>query len=335
MNKEEQTILEITKQFINNKNIKENKLPCIDWDKLESIHSYNLIGGIVYEKLKHSSSIPKNKKLELKNNYKNVLMYSLLLKKELDRVSKIFQKNKIRFLVFKGASMVSQGYYKIGLREFMDIDILILEEDKKRAVEILKANGFGLFEQIHSKKYLEEFSTQLPFVKKVGMVDCHIDLHWQVFEKTDPYNISIEELFQHSKKNYLCPEHEVILISTFLAHHDLFRSPLKYLVDISLLLKKNQINWDFLIKTSKNWGVSSSTYFAFKKIRPLLDLQIPNKVMNQLYADSNKLDLLVKKVLVEKNILKIRRHKFGLRQALNEILLSNRKCLLLKRFFSN
>jgi len=337
MNKEEKIMCNFLKEFTNKVKVKKDNIQDIDWYKLEEIYKYNLIEGLVYKILKDSSVVPTDRKTKLKKNFESVVMHNLLLKRELDNISTLFQKNRIEFIVFKGASLFYQGYYKTGIREFADIDILVKEEDKIKAVEILKQTNYYLFEKNHSKKYLEKFSSQLPFVKKIGLINSYIDLHWQVLEKTDSYNILTDDLFKYSikkgNKRFLCPEQEIIVLSTHLAHHDLFKRPLKYLIDISLLLGK-KIDWDFLIKTCKKWNASSNAYLVLKKLEILLNQKVPTNVMSELYRDSNKFDLFLKKILIENNILKIKRIKFGIRQALNEFLLSKNKFLLIIRFIS-
>jgi len=118
----------------------------VDWDKLVTIGSKNLIIPTLYYSLKQKGSL-QSIPLELKNYLEDI---SNLNKErnqniinQLTYVSKIFHANNIEYVFLKGAAMLVSGFYSdIGARMLGDIDILVHPDQVSFSYEILLKNGF-------------------------------------------------------------------------------------------------------------------------------------------------------------------------------------------------
>jgi hypothetical protein len=68
--------------------------------------------------------------------------HNLFLTAELLKLLKLFEENRIRAVSYKGPVLSATAYGNIMLRTFIDLDILIHEEDILHAKELLLSKGF-------------------------------------------------------------------------------------------------------------------------------------------------------------------------------------------------
>ena len=112
-----------------------------DWEYLFSMAKLNKIFIPFY--LKNRMLMPENVREKFLKQYHKYKEYAEQQKTEMIKITKLFNKEKITYLVIKGIPLSQIIYDRIDYRQSTDIDILVSEEDMDLAFEMLKQLGYG------------------------------------------------------------------------------------------------------------------------------------------------------------------------------------------------
>lgn len=80
----------------------------------------------------------------------------------------------IPVVVFKGPALAADAYPEIGLREFVDLDLLVGEGDRDRGLRVLRAEGFQVADRSDASAPRGGYAVEL-YRERDG---CAVDLHW-------------------------------------------------------------------------------------------------------------------------------------------------------------
>src|SRR6202042_182622 len=95
-----------------------------------------------------------------------------------------FQEQRIRFATFKGATLAMQLYGDISCREFVDIDVIVHQDDLTAAEEALGAQGYRA--RAGDRFYRDAFlSYQRQYIFETD--GATIDLHWEFNTRSAPF----------------------------------------------------------------------------------------------------------------------------------------------------
>lgn len=185
------------------------------------------------------------------NNHRRNVFLSL----ELARIMARLKAAGIRSATFKGPALAETVYGGVGLREFLDLDVIVRESDVPAVHLLLAAEGYRTdsFEP-HSRNYREKIG-QAVFTRAGG--GFAIDLHWKMAPFGMPFPFSDEELWEGLEPLRiagfevpgLCPDH----LALFLAFHgakERWRS-LKWVNDFAVLCRAwPELDWEELQRRS-------------------------------------------------------------------------------------
>ena len=79
---------------------------------------------------------------EFQREYRLLAMREMPQHLALERIARLFEREKLRFAPFKGARLATACYPDPALRSRCDIDLLTPPEESERALEVLKADGW-------------------------------------------------------------------------------------------------------------------------------------------------------------------------------------------------
>lgn len=236
----------------------------IDWDYFYHIVTRNRIRPASYQVLS-KAAIPDSLLTKLRNNNKKVSFKSIEHLKELLDISKELEQHDIQVLPYKGlilSAVYSPGFH---LREFSDIDFLVLlknDGDIQRLRDFFKNRGYepmgdipetftGTFRKYACEYFFEKYEN--------GERRFHIDVHWFAYHPSFdlPESLPNEILFQNPFIiNISCKDIKVLNddnhLITLILHHGLRESwaGLKYLLDIAQVVKNGNIDWAYQRKMS-------------------------------------------------------------------------------------
>tara|TARA_Y100000766_G_C18911372_1_gene608514 strand:+ start:368 stop:1516 length:1149 start_codon:yes stop_codon:yes gene_type:complete len=190
---EERTLIQL---LFGEKNISNEVFNSIDYNLLVKIASSHLSLPSLYVNLirkKYIHKIPTELKDYLKKIYLINRNRNTILIKELKELSDLFNKNKIRYVYLKGASLLSGDYFKdIGERMVGDIDILIFDKQKEKVFNLLNSKSY--FNKYNYKFW--DANVYPNFINKDKLFS--IDIHSKLFPKKYDYLMNSKNVIENS-----------------------------------------------------------------------------------------------------------------------------------------
>jgi hypothetical protein len=214
----------------------------------------------------------------LKEARQKTLIDNLVLLKVLGETATALEENGIPFVVLKGASLLEVLYPEIQLRPMTDIDLLIRKPDWPAVAQALGRRGYILPSAVAERYYSDTWYHQL--VESPDWPPCFVELHWNI-ESSERSRVDPDELFRDAVRfvvdgrTYLrlSDEHLLLHLLVHLAHH--YTDPsLHWMVDLRLLLKGKEFDWDRIEATARAWRVRNALAYSLA----FLDRVFPGSV---------------------------------------------------------
>ena len=232
----------------------------------------------------------------------------MLMNAELLRIMELLEANSIEALAFKGPTLAQMAYGNITLRQYLDLDILVREDDAFRAGKLMSENGHVpvLPLTILSSK------TCLHTAKEFSLVNAdtstHTELHWRLFKRK--YNISVlsgtmEKKYQRvtiNGKEIPTLRNEPLLVYLCLhgAKHTFER--IEWICDIDRMVRSSDIDWEETIAIADRSNSKRSFYLGLSLAHNLFSAKLPENIMQSIASkDIIALEAMTLKQLSERN----------------------------------
>ncbi len=270
---------EILTQFLSSKNI--------DWNKLiDDALSHKLLYFTNNILKKHARDmVPKDIAEKMKTLCFANSIRTLTQGAELIKVFRLFEKNKIPALPFKGPILSQMIYQTQDARIFNDLDILVPKEDAITARNLLMDNGFHINVQIPASQesaYLQK-GNFFHLFDPSGSVN--IDLHWEISGR---YTIKPVFFQKFTKKNsiMLCGQsfpsmgYEDTLIYICIHGTKNCWDKLEMLFSIAVIVRlyAHTIVWKNLLKKVQVLGISKMLLMGLELARFLFHVPLPDPI---------------------------------------------------------
>jgi hypothetical protein len=222
--------------------IQDNK---IDWKQFYQLSTAHRIRPVVYKTLDPFKEFihPENL-IELRNYCFFFNAFALNNKRELTRILNTLKQNNISAKAFKGIDFSENIYGNIGMREFSDNDIIILEPDIDRLISVMVNEGYYSKDVEFYKKYPSQYTRDykdLLFEKGNGITrDFAFEFHFKTSRYYQGYNFSFAQVlgedFISEFKKYDADQYlKLITISNGLMD---YYPNLRSILDLAIILKK-------------------------------------------------------------------------------------------------
>ncbi len=198
----------------------------------------------------HLVNTPLFFQVRLKEKYNKALYINLFIKNQTDRILDRFENQHLKVIPMKGVYFAEKYFGHIGARGTSDIDLLIIKEDRERAIHCVKSLGFELEEAPIPSHFHLSFSKLIPD----SPVPLTVEIHWNILKETTS-NLKIEEFWNEAAplKEYhyvmeLSHHHTFYMICLHGWRHNL-DSP-KYYIDILHLIYvlKHHLKLDLILQ---------------------------------------------------------------------------------------
>lgn len=153
----------------------------LDWDLAVRIATWHAVAPIVYRVLSVCpESVPPAILDDLRQRFRANTMRNTYLARELIRITKGLSEKEVRAIALKGPVLAHLAYGELGLRQFIDLDILVHPSDLGMTREVLASLGYN------ASSFAELDEQEKKFFQwnkeKFGNADwsVHIDVHWQL-----------------------------------------------------------------------------------------------------------------------------------------------------------
>ncbi|MBA7682713.1 hypothetical protein ES703_91065 [subsurface metagenome] len=281
----------------------------LDWDYVLQMGKAHGLAPLLYyhlHRIDHNHRIPQPIMDQLHNIYYSNLARNLLLYNESSRVLKSFEEKGIPVVALKGLVLAELVYRNVALRPMADVDLLVQKRTLPETMKTLFKLGFKI--QPQEKRVTVKYMNELHLVKHQENVkhlpSLIINIHWDLtaparFKGTTKINtqqmISKARPGKVAYSNILVmtPEDQILWV----IYHATFQHPfigLLQLCDVAELIKleENELDWQVLVKTSRNGRIATAAYYFLSSSKKLLGAPIPNWVLQALAPNLLKRHLL-------------------------------------------
>src|SRR5713226_2350071 len=216
--------------------------------------------------------------------------FTLRLTAELFRVLERFNSEGIGALVVKGPVLAMQAYGDPAMRSYGDLDLLVRQQDIRRATELLSAAGFAPaipLTAIEAGKIPGQYFFSTPDSQLI--VELHNDRTLRYFPRRLPLEVffarQVRVRIDALEAPALCVEDELVLICIHGAKH--FWERLMWIADVAALASRQTgIDWQRVADSAKAVGAERMLHTGLRLATELLKARLPEKVQALVQADA-------------------------------------------------
>lgn len=158
--------------YFDNTEYRDKLIKDIDWDEIKSVTEKNKIQLLFYRYI--YQLIPQEKRGLFDQMYFTLMAQNEILFREFLRINKLFEANKITFALVKGFPLSKMIYDDIYARVTSDLDILVAEQDVKRAYSCISLFGYKqqIFYDRKTKRLITLDSSQYKYGDSSHELQC-------------------------------------------------------------------------------------------------------------------------------------------------------------------
>ncbi len=271
----------------------------VDWDYVYQLARRHSVLPLIYAQLNAvAANIPPDKLARFKAAYSDNAARNLFLTAELCRILESFEVAGIEAVPYKGPALAVYAYGKLGLRRFVDLDILVRKADVLRARELLADRGFtgGTPWTDAQRSILLRTQHNLSLSREEDRIV--VELHWEVASSLFASSFQAEQLWgrlQTMRLNNIEVQSlstEDLLLSLCVHGSKHFWERLAWICDVAELVKtRKDIDWTMLCDRAASSGSDRMLLLGFLLANRLLDAPLPEHVKTKIAAEGNVITL--------------------------------------------
>ena len=249
------------------------------------------VGALLYFQLQSLPDVrvPLIIQESLKDIYRKNTFFNMALMGELKSILSLFNSHKIPVIVLKGAYLAKEVYSKIGLREMVDIDLLVPDDKVEQAAKLLEILDYQSIRNYDVSLDVEKLSGhQLPPFRKSFALPV-IEIHWTICDPNETYQFDLTELWQRAKNTdffgetalALAPEDLMLHLCHHASYHHKFNIGVRPLCDLARIIEhfQDQLDWNALQTTAERWQWQKGLYIMLAFAHYSLGVDLPNSIL--------------------------------------------------------
>lgn len=263
----------------------------LDWPVLFTLAEEHGVLGLLATRLGEfqEACVPMEFRQRLHERHRAQLLVTLGMTAELFRLLERLAAAGIGTLVVKGPVLSVQAYGDPGLRQYVDLDLLVRHEDVGRATEVMTAAGYEAdvpLSAIFAGKIPGEYLFTRTGTKL--LVELHTERTFRYF----PRPLPLEKLFERQIRvpldaheiPALSVEDELVLICIHGAKH--FWERLMWIADVAALVcRQASLDWDGAFKAARATDAERMLHVGLRLAADILKTPLPEKAAATVKAD--------------------------------------------------
>ena len=256
----------------------------IDWDEVAALATRHGLAALLHRNLGELPGVPKRVGAMLWARAETVARRNEAMSAELCRVLGALEAGGVDAVPFKGPVLTLDLYGELGLREFGDLDLLVMPGDLTRAVHLLAPLGY--LPQHALAAHLEEAWMASPRAHEMALLDERrgfmVELQWsanpgfaipRVADRDWWRRLERRPFFGH-ETNVLSARENAIALLVHGSKHAW--ANLGWLVDIAELARSGRTDWEWLLATARAERAVRRVALGLDLARRLLDAPVPD-----------------------------------------------------------
>jgi len=259
----------------------------IDWKRIIKTAAREGVASFLYQNLKRfsgyvpASALNDLKRIYLLNSARNLYLFQNAL-----NVFTEIAGSGVRAVPIKGFRLARDLYSDIGLRTFVDIDLMVAHRDKALVVDILSRNGFSsekrqISDQTGETKLKFFWNYRPNYIKGKTWIELHFNipgLHYPLSSKHLLWREAGIVEKEGTSITCLSFEHELCLLCLHAQEHSYSR--LDWMTDIAEIATKVPLNWEKIIDFCDSEKIHASVYYALYLVNTIW----PNTISSLILA---------------------------------------------------
>src|SRR5215204_537674 len=236
----------------------------IDWNYVLEIAGRHGVMPLLYWNLNAicPEAVPKPILDQLREYFQKNAQINMLMAGELLKLLNLFKANGISAVPYKGPALAATIYGNLALRpRFLDLDILVREQDVLKAKDLLLSQGYrpGYELTPRQEMVLLQASHEYPFVNDDNKVA--VELHWKITSRHFSFSLDHERLWKRVEPRRLAgeevltfsPEDLLLILCVHGAKH--CWRVLEWICGVAELIRTNEsLKWTQVIDQAKGTG---------------------------------------------------------------------------------
>lgn len=270
----------------------------MDWNELFKLAVHHNVIALAYTRLKSFTSLIPDQALQpFKEAYYSHALRNQRLAERLLSVIQLLEQHGIAALPFKGAALAVQAYGDLSLRQFLDLDLLVREQDVFAAQQVLGSSGYHLEQPyaLDEAAWLLRSSYHLRFHHSDGL----LELHWRVSERCNLYGLE-EQYFWNDLTTLtlldkplevFSPEHSLLAVCIHGTYNHWQK--LKWIADVAYLVRSHaDMDWKRLLHQADRMGFRRLVLLGLWLAKELLGAPLPENIVQLASQDATMCELV-------------------------------------------
>lgn len=269
----------------------------VDWEVVHQEAQRHRVLPLLLHTLEEllGSRLPSSIQDQSQEHRRGVRIQNTFVIQELKRVTRQFAEAGLPLLIMKGCVLARTAYGDIALRQSVDADIVVPDDQFSEADRLLQDIGYEYAEKRRMltgwrKRLSRYLDGQWQFTRgNAFALDVHTrlmpprysfpsDFH-RFWERARPVRLTDDVTVQG-----LSPEDQVLM----LAHHGIKNQwrALRHVVDIAAVIREEDVDWERLLSRTEMMNATRALNLGLCMCRDLLDVTLPAPVKKWSSGDS-------------------------------------------------
>lgn len=265
----------------------------LEWQYLLQLARRHALIPLLYLNLARegADSIPRSNLAKLKRQYQENYARNIILTDELCCLIGIFKQAGIDAIPYKGPALALFAYGDLGLRRFVDLDVIVKKSDVPRARDLLLAEGYTLSKSLTPAQQDLLLRTQhnLQFARNDRRI--LLELHWEVAPHLFASSVQENELWQNlttikindHQVNALSAEDLLLSLCVHGSRHLWER--LGWICDIAEIIARHDLNWNAILQRAAAADNERMLLLGLYLAQKLLQASLPPELQERCAAD--------------------------------------------------
>src|SRR5208283_3141387 len=255
----------------------------IDWIALIRLAMHHDVMPLLYRNLQKicPESVPENVLRPLRNRYYVQAAQARRRTGELARILPLFEEHDILAVPYKGPVLAQRLYGDLSLREFGDLDIMILERDVPRAKDLIQHLGYEVIFLKDTDQLAEHVRANRELIFNHRSDGTRLELHWRFALQSLCVRHDPERFLQRFERIWLAgaqvpslPLEVYFLILSLHATKHKWRQ-LKLICDIAEILGHCDLDWRYVLREADDQGLKRMLAVGALLAEDSLEVVIP------------------------------------------------------------